>query len=56
MTSTNKNSKIFRNEMKLLKNYAQKLDSHLAKTGKGLLILPGHGDYYPFRLISKSLS
>ncbi len=51
MTSTNTNSKIFREEMDLLKNLAQKIDSQLAEKGKGLIILPGHGDYYPIRLI-----
>lgn len=51
MTSTNVNSKIFREEMELLKNLAQKIDSYLSEKGKGLLILPGHGDYYPIRLI-----
>ncbi|PMP66694.1 MAG: MBL fold metallo-hydrolase [Thermodesulfobacterium geofontis] len=52
MTSTNINSKIFREELEQLKNLAKKIDSQLAKKGKGLLILPGHGDYYPIRLIS----
>jgi len=51
MTSTNTNSKVFREEMELLKNLAQKIDSCLSEKGKGLLILPGHGDYYPIRLI-----
>jgi glyoxylase-like metal-dependent hydrolase (beta-lactamase superfamily II) len=51
MMSTNINSKVFREEMELLKNLAQKIDSCLSEKGKGLLILPGHGDYYPIRLI-----
>lgn len=43
MTSTNVNSKVFREEMELLKNLAQKIDSYLSEKRKGLLILPGQG-------------
>lgn len=51
MTSTNANSKIFRQEMELLKNLCINLDQNLKTQGKGLLIFPGHGDFYPARLL-----
>lgn len=47
MTSTNANSMLFREEMQILEEAAKKIDE---KTDRGLLILPGHGDYYPIRL------
>lgn len=46
MTSTNANSMLFHEEMQKLEELAKKID----KTDRGLLILPGHGDYYPIRL------
>ncbi|BAW31514.1 amino acid-binding ACT domain protein [Methanothermobacter sp. MT-2] len=47
MTSTNANSMLFHEEMRKLEEVAKKIDE---KTDRGLLILPGHGDYYPIRL------
>lgn len=43
MTSTNANSMLFKEEMQALKEVAEKID-------KNLIVLPGHGDYYPIRL------
>lgn len=51
MTSTNANSRIFRQEMELLKNLCIDLDKNLRKQGKGLIIFPGHGDFYPARFL-----
>ena len=51
MLSTNTNSNIFREEMKLLTSLAKTIDESLKSEGKGLLILPGHGDYYPARIL-----
>ena len=53
MTSTNVNSLLFREEMKALKNLALFLDEELQEKDKGLFIFPGHGDYYPARLLIK---
>ncbi len=51
LTSTNTNSGIFRKEMNLLKQLAKEIDEKLKKQGRGLMIFPGHGDYYPARIL-----
>ncbi len=51
MTSTNVNSPLFKEEMKALKKLALILDEELKNNNKGMFILPGHGDYYPARLL-----
>jgi len=51
MLSTNTNSSVFKKEMGLLTDLVKELDKKLQKSGKGMLILPGHGDYYPARLL-----
>ncbi|BDH79589.1 MAG TPA: ACT domain-containing protein [Methanothermobacter sp.] len=45
MTSTNANSMLFKEEMEALKEVGEGIDRN------GLIVLPGHGDYYPIRLI-----
>ena len=52
MTSTNINSPVFREEMKDLTKLSLEIDSQLKTKGQGLYIFPGHGDYYPARLLS----
>jgi len=52
MISTNTNSSVFKEEMKSLGNLVKSLDEKLKKQGKGFLVLPGHGDYYPARFVS----
>lgn len=54
MTSTNANSALFRKEMELLHRLSKDLDEKLKNQGRGLMIFPGHGDYYPARLLSNS--
>jgi hypothetical protein len=54
MTSTNANSALFRKEMELLQRLSKDLDEKLKNQGRGLMIFPGHGDYYPARLLLKS--
>ncbi|QER42082.1 MBL fold metallo-hydrolase [Thermodesulfobacterium sp. TA1] len=51
MTSTNANSSLFKKEMELLKVLAKNLDEKLKTQGRGLIIFPGHGDYYPARVL-----
>jgi len=51
LTSTNTNSVVFREEMKDLSALALELDRLLQSKGKGVFIFPGHGDYYPARLL-----
>jgi len=51
MRSTNADSRLFREEMEQLKGLCFQLDKELRKDGKGLMIFPGHGDYYPSRFL-----
>lgn len=51
MTSTNTNSFLFRKEMQALKEMILKLDEELRKQNRGVIVAPGHGDYYPARLL-----
>ncbi|HHW21079.1 MBL fold metallo-hydrolase [Thermodesulfovibrio thiophilus] len=51
MTSTNADSRVFRKEMQILTEISKEIDERLKEKGKGLIILPGHGDYYPARLL-----
>jgi len=51
MVSTNVDSVLFRQEMELLTNLALKLDSEAGP--EGMVIIPGHGDYYPARRLRK---
>ncbi|MDI9624721.1 MAG: ACT domain-containing protein [Methanothermobacter sp.] len=46
MTSTNANSMLFKEEMEALKEVAKEIDEKVS-----LIVLPGHGDYYPIKLI-----
>ncbi|GAB6182870.1 MBL fold metallo-hydrolase [Thermodesulfovibrio hydrogeniphilus] len=52
MVSTNVDSKIFKTEMKQLSELAKHIDIKLKHHKKGLTILPGHGDYYPSKLLN----
>jgi glyoxylase-like metal-dependent hydrolase (beta-lactamase superfamily II) len=47
MTSTNVDSALFREEMEALRTLALGLDHRLRPEGKRVLVVPGHGDYYP---------
>jgi len=51
MRSTNADSKRFREEMEQLRSLCLQLDEELRKDGKGLMIFPGHGDFYPSRFL-----
>ncbi len=51
MFSTNVDSKTFKAEMKQLAELAKSIDNEL-KNMKGLTIFPGHGDYYPSKLLN----
>lgn len=51
MTSTNANSKIFRREMELLTILCKNINLKLEGLKKGLMIFPGHGDYYPAKFL-----
>lgn len=51
MTSTNVDSRLFRKEMKELTAISIRLNSSLKDRARGLLIFPGHGDYYPGRIL-----
>ncbi len=52
MVSTNVDSKIFKTKMKQLSELAKHIDIKLKQHKKGLTILPGHGDYYPSKLLN----
>lgn len=49
MTSTNTNSLLFRREMQALKEMVLGLDAELGGQNRGVIVAPGHGDYYPAR-------
>lgn len=51
MTSTNVDSRLFRKEMNILTEFSLSLDRKLQENRRGLLIFPGHGDYYPAMLL-----
>lgn len=51
MTSTNAVSSLFRQEMEELKDLVLALDEKLAAKKRGMIVVPGHGDYYPARLL-----
>jgi glyoxylase-like metal-dependent hydrolase (beta-lactamase superfamily II)/uncharacterized protein with ACT and thioredoxin-like domain len=46
MTSTNTNSRLFREESAALRKLASNLDAALRDKGRSLTVLPGHGDHY----------
>ncbi len=46
MTSTNKDSAVFRREMALLKGLVMEADSRLARSGGSAWVFSGHGDMY----------
>ncbi|MGD8352306.1 MAG: MBL fold metallo-hydrolase [Nitrospirota bacterium] len=48
MTSTNVDSSVFRKEMGMLRDLIVRLDSEL---DGGAVVVPGHGDYYPGRVL-----
>lgn len=50
LTSPNLNRDLYREETAALLEMAEALDGELRRKGKSLLILPGHGDYYPLSL------
>ncbi|MCX7920341.1 MAG: MBL fold metallo-hydrolase [bacterium] len=47
MTSTNADSRKFKQEMDMLKSFVQKFNARLQSQNRGAIIVPGHGDYYP---------
>jgi len=47
MTSTNVNSQLFRREMDMMKELIINLASSV-RAGRKTMIVPGHGDYYPY--------
>ena len=51
MTSTNVNSGLFRKEMDMLRKLVSDFHNGLGARGKEAVIVPGHGDYYPFRTL-----
>ncbi len=51
MTSTNVNSSVFRREMGMLRELIIHMDSEL---DGGAVVVPGHGDYYPGRMLRES--
>ncbi|MGO0122885.1 MBL fold metallo-hydrolase [Desulfothermobacter acidiphilus] len=51
ITSTNANSLLFREEMQALQELVLELDAKLEGENRGMLVLPGHGDYFPARLL-----
>lgn len=51
MTSTNVDSRLFRREMQALTLLSVELNNSLKKKAKALLIFPGHGDYYPAKVL-----
>lgn len=51
MTSTNVDSRLFRREMKSLSELTLELNNSLKSKKRGIFIFPGHGDYYPARLL-----
>lgn len=46
MTSTNTNSRVFREESESLRNLGLRLDADMKSRGKFAIVFPGHGDYY----------
>jgi glyoxylase-like metal-dependent hydrolase (beta-lactamase superfamily II) len=46
MTSTNVDSALFRREMAMLKELTVTMGRHPCMSGKRVVIVPGHGDYY----------
>ncbi|MDI6782916.1 MAG: MBL fold metallo-hydrolase [bacterium] len=47
MTSTNADSRIFKQEMEMLKKFISGFNARLQANNRGAIIVPGHGDYYP---------
>ncbi len=47
MQSTNVNSQLFRHEMEILKKFILSLNEKTALRGHEIIVVPGHGDYYP---------
>jgi glyoxylase-like metal-dependent hydrolase (beta-lactamase superfamily II) len=47
MTSTNADSRTFKLEMDLLRQFIIKFNQRLQAHNRGAIIVPGHGDYYP---------
>lgn len=47
MTSTNADSRIFKQEMEMLRKFVTKFNERLQAHNRGAIIVPGHGDYYP---------
>ncbi len=48
MTSTNVDSRLFRQEMGMLKELITAFHAYLSARGKKATVVPGHGDYYSF--------
>jgi hypothetical protein len=48
MTSTNVDSTLFREEMKMMKELITNVNTYVSSRGKSATIVPGHGDYYPY--------
>lgn len=49
MTSTNTNSRVFKEETSSLMDVIFLLDKELKRRGKSVLIFPGHGNYYRYQ-------
>lgn len=53
MTSTNVDSRLFRDEMDMLREVIKNVQAELNARGKKAIVVPGHGDYYSIeRLLS----
>ena len=47
MQSTNVNSQVFRREMEMLSEFILSFSERIAPQGHEVIVVPGHGDYYP---------
>jgi glyoxylase-like metal-dependent hydrolase (beta-lactamase superfamily II)/uncharacterized protein with ACT and thioredoxin-like domain len=53
MTSTNVDSRLFRQEMEMMKVLIRKFHEDLSARGKKATVVPGHGDYYSYERFLK---
>lgn len=53
MTSTNVDSRLFRQEMDMMKELIANFHAYLSARGKSATIVPGHGDYYSYEKLLK---
>lgn len=52
LTNPNGNSRIYREETRMLKQLMLDMDAAFKRQGKTVLIFPGHGDYYPADMLN----